>query len=280
MRWWLVSVCMVTVLVVSSCTGPDEFGGAASESTPVPSPTAADEPEPTATAEVAVTPTPDATPEPTPPPSPTPEPEETATPTVEPTPEAEPTPTEPPEPTPTPAPPSAMESLPTAEELSESGYIVADQGDRTAEQLARAYTDTTAHLLRLEEWGFQQHVYREFNRLGANPDDPVPGYVLTTVNVYGSPEQAETALQWLERLQLNLGATAVDAPQLGDAAVALTIPTAQGEQTASVYVLKEERVYIYYAQGNDPLPMVTGIATRVFERLEEHGQVAGLGWSF
>lgn len=268
LSWRSASICAVTaLLLISACTGPDEFGGGAPSPSPTaePSPTATEVPSTDATPEPEVTATPDLAPEPTP--TEMDAVEVTPTEAVEPTPEPEPTPTEPPEPSPTPQPPSAMESLPQLEELSDGGYIVANDGDRTAEQLARAYTDSTAHLLRLEEWGFQQHVFREFTRNASGPDDPLPTYILTTVNVYGSPEQAEDALRWLERLQLNLGATGAEAPEIGEDIVALVVPTAQGEPTASVYVRIGPRIYVYYAQGNEPLPEVTAIATGVHQRL-------------
>lgn len=265
----LVCAGLGAALMLAACTGPDEFGGDA----PSPSPTATIEPTVTPTPTVEPSPTPEPTPteeptpEPTPEPSPTEEPAETPTPEAEPTTEAEPT-EEAPEPTEAAQVPGAMESLPGLEELGEGGYIVADQGERTADQLAQAYTDSNTHLQRLDEWGFQQHVYREFTRNEGDSDNELPRYVLATINVYGSPELADLALQWLERLQLNQGATSVDPPDLGDAAVAVTVRTTQGEETASVYIRSGDRTYIYYAQGSEPLPKVLEVAARVFERLQ------------
>jgi hypothetical protein len=170
-----------------------------------------------------------------------------------------------------------VDALPRLDELSEGGYIVADQGERSQEQLAQAYADPTAHLLRLEEWGFRQHVYREFTRQSVE-DGALPNYVLATVNVYGSPEQADIAFQWLEDLQINQGARTAAAPELGDAAVAITVATAQGIATASVYIRYGSSTYIYYAEGGDPLPRVISIAEQVFGRIGDQSRQAALRW--
>ena len=266
---WQVSLIAAAVFLIAGCSGPDQFGNGAP--TPIPSPTPiptevpspTPEPDPTATSEPSPTPSP----EPQPSATPEPEPQDTPTPDVEPTPEPEPTPAS----TPTAQPPGAMDSLPVLEDFDNAGFILADQGERSAEQLAQAYIETAAHLQRLEDWGFQQHVYREFTRSAGESDAEPPGYVLATINVYGSPEQAALALQWLERLQLNQGATAVDPPELGEEAVAVTVRTSQGEDTASVYIRSGNRTYIYYAQGDNPLPMVLELSQRVFERLQLTG---------
>lgn len=260
---------MVAALALASCSGPDQFADPPS-SPNTPSPTSlateAGDVTPVATDEDSATATLAAEPTPTEaPPTPTPEP------TVE------PTPTE--EPTPTPEPVTPMDALPRLEELPDGGYIVANQGDRTADQLANAYTDSAAHQARLEEWGFQQHVFREFTRNETGPDDTRPTYVLATVNVYGSAEQADMALQWLEDFQVNQGATTVEPPQVGNAAVAITVTTSQGEPTASVYVRLDSRVLIYYAQDNEPLPEVVGLAERVLGRLTGGANVAHFDWS-
>lgn len=276
-RRWLVIIGVSTTLLLAACSGPDQFGMDVVSPTPGITPTATLAPAPEPTSSPTVTPT--ATREPTPEPSPTPEePESTPTPTLEPTPEQEPTagPTEATEePTPEAQQVTAMEALPRLEELTpDSGYIVADQGDRTADQLAQAYMDSGAHLARLEEWGFMQHVFREFTRPPSGPEDTLPSYVLATVNIYGSPEQADMAMQWIERSQVNQGSVVVDAPDVGDAAVAMTQRTSQGEDAAWIVYRHGDRVYIYYAQGSRPLDEVSAVATRVFERLSNSGEIA------
>lgn len=275
-----LAAALILTVVLAACSGPDEFGDSSQTQTTAPvstpinagnvTPTRAANASPTSddATETTTTETPDADPA-----SPTVE----QTPTVEGTPEPETTPTSEVAPTATQEALGGMDSLPRLEELAESGYVVADQGERSDEQLARAYSDSTAHLLRLEEWGFRQHVYREFTRQAAD-DDPLPAYVLGTVNVYGSPEQADLALQWLEDLQINQGARTAAAPELGDAAVAITIATAQGTPTASVYVRFGSSTYIYYAEGGDPLPQMIAVAERVFERIGDEGRRAELGW--
>ena len=61
--------------------------------------------------------------------------------------------------------------------------------------------------------------------------------------------------------------------------MAVTVPTAQGEQTASIYVRLGDSTYVYYGQGNDPLPVVTELAERVFERIDSDNERADLNWS-
>lgn len=276
----LLSAALILMLILAACSGPDDFTDTAETPTEVATtvPLSDASPTPSRTATAEITPTADGANE-----TPAVETPDAATPLVEPTPEATNTPevertaTPEAETTPTEEALGGMDSLPRLEELPGSGYIVADQGERTDEQLARAYADATAHLLRLDEWGFRQHVYREFTRQGAE-DDPAPTYVLGTVNVYGSLEQADLAFQWLEDLQLNQGARAAEAPELGEATVAITIATAQGVPTASVYVRSGSSTYIYYAEGGDPLPAVIAIAETVFERISDAGRRAELSW--
>lgn len=273
----LAGISIAATLLLAACSGPDDFGDAQPTPTPIATETAA--PSPTPEPEPSPTDEPTATSEPTPAASPTAESEPVTSPTVdvEPTADTEPTTESTPEPEPTGDVPSAEEALPSLEEVGEGGYMLVDQGERTAQQLAQAYMDADGHLERLEEWGFQQHVYREFTRNDSDQAEP-PRYILATVNVYGSPEQADIALQWLQGFQTNQGAGVVEAPQLGDASVALTVRTAQGEDTASVYVRLGDRTYIYYGQGANPLPKVLEVATRVVERLQGAGEIARSGW--
>lgn len=157
---------------------------------------------------------------------------------------------------------SLTDRLPTLQQLPSQAYIVATTGSRTAQELANAYADPVAHLRRLDEWGFVQHVYREFARQDATQGN-LPALVLTTINVYGSPEQADAALQWLHRFQTSIGAADAEAPARGDAAVAVTVNTAGGEPTASIYVRVGELVYAFYAEGGDALAFTSGIVTNV-----------------
>lgn len=264
---WLIAASLLIVLLLTACSGPDEFGDPIPTATPTITPeptvtaTPTEEPEPTATEEPTPTvePTAEATPtqteEPEPPPSPTVEPEPTA---------SEPEPTEVP---PTPSPTNPMDALPMLEELSDAGFIVADDGERSADQLAQSYIDPQAHLDRLEAWGFTRHVFREFSRQAVGEDDPIPTYVLATINVYGSPEQVADAMQWLESSRTNQGGSIIERPELGDSAVALTQPTVEGDIAGWVFFGYEDRVYIYYTQGLDPLPEALALAHRVWERI-------------
>lgn len=264
---WMATCTLFLALFLTACSGPDEFGDPVPTVTPTaePTATASPTPEPTPTTEPTETPTP--TEEPTAEPSPTETvaAEPTETPTTQPEATAEtPGPTESPA---TPAPSNPMDALPMLDELTDAGFIVADDGERTAEQLAQAYIDPQAHLDRLESWGFSKHVFREFTRNITGDDDPIPGYVLATVNVYGSPEQVAEAMQWLESSRTNQGGSIVERPEIGDRAVALTQNTVEGDIAGWVFFGYEDRVYIYYTQGSDPLPEALAIAQRVWERI-------------
>lgn len=266
---WLAVTSLLFVLLLTACSGPDDFGDAIPTATATPEPTSTptstptEEPEPTATEEPTATAEPTA--EATPTETAEPEDEPTPSPTAEPEPtEGEPVPTDEPEP---PPPSNPMDALPMLEELTEAGFIVADDGERSADQLAQSYVDPQAHLDRLESWGFSQHVFREFSRQSAGDDDPVPTYVLATINVYGSPEQVADAMQWLESSRTNQGGSVVERPELGDGAVALTQPTVEGDIAGWVFFGYGDRVYIYYTQGADPLPEALSLAQRVWERI-------------
>ena len=158
------------------------------------------------------------------------------------------------------------ERLPLLDELPGEGYTIAEEGSRTAQELAEAYTDSAAHLRRLEEWGFKQHLFRAFTRDASGDNDPLPYTILATINEYGSDEQAEAALQWLRQLGTATGATTAEAPRIGDNAVAITVPTQTGVPTASIYVRDGAVLFVYFAEGGDPLPAITEVATNVFSR--------------
>jgi hypothetical protein len=156
--------------------------------------------------------------------------------------------------------------LATLEELQATGYELQEEGTRSAQDLANAYAEPGAHLQRLQDWGFEEHAFRAFVRPGAAEGETEPDYVLVTINEYGSAELADNALLWLFRLGTSQGATEAEAPEIGDSRAAITVPTAGGEPTASIYVRREQFVYVFFAQGGDPLPMIRGLAERVFSR--------------
>lgn len=259
----VIAVTLLTLTLVLACTGPEERGAVDPTSTPTITPTAT---------EVPPTPTPTASPtatlEPIPTATATQEPSPTATTAPSPTPETSATPASSPTVgvTPTVEDIGLSAELPTLEDLEGSGYQLLEEGTRSAQDLANAYADPGAHLQRLQDWGFSQHVFRSFLRPGGNEGDPEPDFILATVNEYGSPEQAEDALVWLFRLGTTQGAAEAEAPEIGDSRVALTVPTSDGQPTASVYVRRDQFVFIFFAQGGEPLPAMTGLAERVFSR--------------
>lgn len=248
-----VAIVTCGLALVAACAGPETGDDRDPTATPTTTATATappTQPPPTATASS------------TPPPTQTPEP--TATPAASPTEAA--SPTSAPSATPTVAELTLPERLPLLAELPGQGYSIAEEGTRTAGELANAYSDAPAHLRRLEEWGFKQHLFRSFTQPASNDNDPLPTVILTTINEYGSDEQADAALVWLRQLGTATGATAAEAPQLGDNAVALTVPTSDGVPTASIYIRDGAVLFVYFAEGGDPLPAVDGIAKKVFGR--------------
>ncbi|HUG14626.1 MAG TPA: hypothetical protein VMM78_06365 [Thermomicrobiales bacterium] len=255
-----MALAFALVLGLLACTGPERRGAVDPTFTPTPSSTPTEVPPsstPTATQE------PTATASPTPEPSPTPtEVPATATADTSPTTGSAPTVAV----TPTVEDAGLAGELATLSELQAPGYEVQEEGTRSAQELANAYAEPGAHLQRLQDWGFEQHVFRAFVRPGGVDGDIEPDYILVTVNMYGSDEQALEALNWLFRSWTVQGATEVDAPNVGDSSVAITVLTAGGQPSASVYVQRERYVYIFFAEGGEPLPMVQGIAERVFAR--------------
>ncbi|MEZ4569005.1 MAG: hypothetical protein R2849_01465 [Thermomicrobiales bacterium] len=255
----------IIAATLAACTGPDDrddvdatatiedqstiviVTATPSEDQAAREPTATEEPEATPT----VSPTPSPTQSPTPePPTATPEPTATAT----------------------ALPLSLSESLPREDQLPAEGFFLANQGTRSALELANSYQDSSAHLERLDNWGFKEHLFREYGHESAGPDDTTPTYLLTTVNEYGSDEQGAEALEWLRSLNSSQGQTFVEPdPDLGDAAFASSVLTADGSESAIVYVLIGPRVYAYFAQGGEPLDFALQLATENTARIEEAG---------
>lgn len=251
LRWgiWnrrlLPVVALLVVVLALACSGPES----GDDSDPTPTPTTT----PTAT---PVPPTP------TTPPTVVPTATVAASPTISPT-AASASPTLGASPT---AIAELQSRLPALTDLPNGGegYSIAEEGTRSAQELANAYADPAAHLQRLNTWGFKRHVFRAFVR--GDEADGRPSTILATINEYGSPDQASDALLWLNRLATTQGATEAEPPALGDEAVAVTQPTSGGVPTASIYIRDGAYVYVYFAQGGDPLPAISTIATTALSR--------------
>lgn len=246
-------------VALAACSGPDEPAGQLATATPTATATLAASATPEATATATASPTPEFTATP----------EATATPVASPTPEATATAT--PEPTATLAPVGLADALPSLEELPMQGFNVANQGTRTQLELANAYTDASAHADRLNQWEFKEHHFREFSHQRSGPEDPAPAYLLATINEYGSPELADEALAWLRGYNLSQGHSEADPPELGNNAIASTVPRSDGQPTAFVAVRSGSRVYVYYAEEGDPLAFALQTAESVFERVAPGG---------
>ncbi len=250
-RILIVTLLSGLVVLASACAGPDNRDDTDPTPTTVAQPTiptqvalntatTTTEPSPTAAATATTEATPIATSTETPePPTPTPEPTPTAT----------------------AIPISLAESLPQTDELPGEGFFLANQGARSALDLANSYADATAHLERLNEWGFKEHLFREYSRESQGNDDTVPFYVLTTVNEYGGDEQAADALDWLRSLNASQGQEFVEPdPELADGAFASSVLASDGTRTAIVYVRVGPRIYAYFAQGGEPLAFALELA--------------------
>lgn len=263
-RWMSILILMVgAIALFAACAGPENRDDLDPTATAVER-QASEEPPPTATEEIDVeasaapketstaTASATATSTPTPvPPTPTPEPTATAT----------------------PLPIDLVDSLPVAGQFPAEGYFLANQGTYSALDLANFYSDSAAHLERLDEWGFKEHRFREFSRDAQNESDPNPDYVLTTVNEYGSDDQAADALDWLRSLNASQGQTFVDPdPDIGDNAFASSVKTSDGTSTSIVYVQIGPRVYAYFGQGGEPLDFVLELAESNTARILDAGQ--------
>lgn len=249
-RIFMLAITGILSLIIA-CSGPDTGDDSDPTATPMPTPT----PTPTAT----LTPTTEST-EPA-------EPANAATEAPESTPSPEPTATVVPSPTATHIPVGMVDSLPRAEEFPSGNFALANQGSRTAVDLANAYQDSGSHLERLNTWGFKEHVFREFTHQRPGPEDPSPSYFLATVNAYGSPEQADMFFEWWTEFSHTQGHSEVEPPDIGDYAYATTVPTAEGKPTAFLFVRRGARIYAYYAEEGKPVEMVNQVATIVFERI-------------
>lgn len=254
MNRWGIGIVLIAgvVALVAGCTGPEDRDDVDPTSTPLAQQAASTAPgtsteivaalNPTAT--IGETPTATATPTATSTPSPVP-----------------PTPTPSPTPTATPFPISLADSLPTADQLPFGGYFLANQGTRSALDLANSYADSSAHLERLNNWGFKEHQFREFSRESTGSDDPAPFFVLTTVNEYGDDDLAGDVLDWLRALNGSQGHTFVDPdPEIGEQAFASSVQTADGSPSSIAFVQIGPRVYAYFAQGGEPLEFVLELA--------------------
>ena len=252
------AICLFGCLLLLSvaCSGPDT----GDDRDPTPTATATSVPTATATATATPSPTATATLAPTATLTPSPSPTQTAaTPTNAGSPSA-------PSGSPTAVNQELKDRLPKLAEMPGDGYTISAEGTRTAQELANGYADNAAHLQRLTDWGFKAHVYREFAHTPTGADDSLPYDILGTINVYGSPEQAQMALDFLKKLDTSQGQQEVDAPSIGDMAAAFTVNTADGTPTASLYVRVSDSVYVYFAQGGKPLDAVTAISQKVFSR--------------
>ena len=195
-----------------------------------------------------------------------PSPTSTLSPTPEPTPSPEPTATS------TSVPIALEDSLPSETQLPIDGYFLANQGSRSALDLANSYADSSAHLERLDEWGFKEHLFREYSREPEGDEDPAPDFVLTTVNEYGGSDQATDVLDWLRLLNASQGHEFVDpSPQIGDGAIASSVRTSTGVDTAIVFVQLGPRIFAYFAQGGIPLEFSLTLANENTQRLLDIG---------
>jgi len=74
-------------------------------------------------------------------------------------------------------------------------------------------------------------------------------------------------MTWLQKLDLSLGAQEGTEPEIGDNRFVSTISTSNGVPTAKLYVRQGALLYVYYAEGGQPLDAIVALAEKVFGRL-------------
>jgi hypothetical protein len=143
---------------------------------------------------VAFTPSPDPTTVPRP--SPTPTPYHTPTLTPVPTPTIAPTPTVDDSDEVTPS-VDAMNRLTESTDLP-SEFVTLTEGPLSAADISSDYSDPSAHLTRLKQWGFQEGAWRVFQIPTAVAGDPDQDFFyFTSIAIkYGSASQAVSAVQF------------------------------------------------------------------------------------
>jgi hypothetical protein len=177
----------------------------------------------------------------------------------------------------TPAPPaSLLDQLPGLADLPPGFALDFEDPDVTAPEIAANYPDPSAHLDRLQAWGFAGSAYREFSIPSPGVNDAMQRMIIFRAQVsrYGSPESTGEALRFqVEAAKSRQGwsLTEVSTQPLGDETVALQ-GTAESDGTtfivAILLVRRGDLLYRYEGAslGYNPYPDVVAIAERALSR--------------
>lgn len=184
---------------------------------------------------------------------------------------AEPEPTRLPTSTPAGADPAVAASeelLPTLAEIGVDLPVVTE-GERSAEDVALSFGDQTDAAARLEEWGWSQNVYREFNAADPTTADPNSTTVINvSLHRFANEEAATQAFTYFsDAAAAGSGLSDKEIDQIGNEARALTGGGNEGN-LAAVYVREGPlliRVGTFSAAG-DPLPTAVDVARLVVEK--------------
>lgn len=177
----------------------------------------------------------------------------------------------------TPAPPaSLLDQLPGLADLPAGFALDFEDPDVTAPEIAANYPDPSAHLDRLQGWGFAGSAYREFSIPSPGINDALQRMIIFRAQVsrYGSPESTGEALRFqVEAAKSRQGwdLAQVSVQPLGDETVALQGTVESQGTTFIVAVLLVRRGDLLYryegaSLGYNPYPDVVAIAERTLSR--------------
>ncbi len=142
-----------------------------------------------------------------------------------------------------------LDFLPTQAQMP-AGFILADEAERSKEEVVAALGDTEEAALLLDEWGWSGNAYRDFT---TDPDAPSPNgttFLNFSVHRFADPESAADALiVFSDQVIFGQGLQEVEAPAIGESARLLT-----GEfEGAALTVLYAQQGPIMYRIGGSAI---------------------------
>lgn len=205
----------------------------------------------------------------------------TPRPTVAPTPRPTATPT--PRPTATPTPNPVIEPLPHPPLLPVElplahawCFAVVDDGSMSFSQVLDRFSSIPDARTRLQDWGWQASAFRQFGCEG--PPSGEAGWIEVNVYGFGSASAAWEAVDFFAAVRLDGSPLHyAEAPAVGDAAVALTGPAANGTEF-TVYASEGSwlvRVTGVSPSGGPPVANVRDVAEDVLNAQQTSGDKSG-----
>ncbi len=158
----------------------------------------------------------------------------------------------------------ARQWLPTASEIGD-GYEQSDNGSRDAEGVAGSFPDPVDAAAKLEEFGWLENSYRQYELTGAAETDTQ--FINVSVHKFDSETGAKDALSYFANGgQTAQGLTEVDADKLGEGSIYLQGPI-EGGNVFVIYVRQGEFVFRIggLSTSGDPAETTTAIAERIIE---------------